>query len=93
LKILVRKSVFTWARLLWRKIQSLGLNKNLKKKSEIGKFFKLFFGLSFLKPEKVQKCFSEDPIVITPNYQQLHDFCNFFEKNYIVQSCTFLPSI
>uniref|UniRef100_A0A2S2NXU0 MULE transposase domain-containing protein n=1 Tax=Schizaphis graminum TaxID=13262 RepID=A0A2S2NXU0_SCHGA len=78
---------------MWRKIQSIGLSKHFKKKSEIGKFLKLFFGLSFLKPEEVQQCFSEDFMDIKPNNQQLHDFCNFFEKNYILESCKFPPSI
>jgi hypothetical protein len=38
---------------MWRKIQSLGLSKNFKKKSEIGKFLKVCFGLFFLEPEEV----------------------------------------
>jgi len=90
----VRKGCrFHLGQTMWRKIQSIGLSKHFKKKSEIGKFLILFFGLSFLKPEEVQKCFSEDLISIKPNNQQLHDFCNCFEKNYILQSCKFPPSI
>ncbi|KAE9521880.1 hypothetical protein AGLY_017687, partial [Aphis glycines] len=78
---------------MWRKIQSIGLSKYFEKKSEIGNYLKLFFGSSFLKPEEIQQCFSEDLMDIKPNNQQLHDFCNFFEKNYILESCKFPPSI
>jgi len=50
---------------IWRKIQSLGLSiQFFKKKSEIGKFLKLFFaGLSFLKPDEVNNCFYEELII------------------------------
>jgi hypothetical protein len=78
---------------MWRKIQSLGLSKNFKKKSEIGNFLKVCFGLSFLEPEEVQKGFFEDLMTIKPNNQQLNAFCDFFEKNYILQSSKFPPSI
>ncbi|XP_008187130.1 uncharacterized protein LOC103310482 [Acyrthosiphon pisum] len=78
---------------MWRKIKLLGLSKNFKKKSEIGKFLKVCFGLSFLEPEKVQKCFFEDLMTIKPNNQQLNAFCDFFEKNYISSSSKFPPSI
>lgn len=47
-------------------------------------FFKLFFVLSFLKPEK--ECFSEDLIHIKPNNQQKQNFYTFFEKNYIYKA-------
>lgn len=78
---------------MWRKIQSLGLCKNFKNKSEVGKFLKLFFGLSFLKPEDVHKCFAEDLMAIKPNNQQLHDFCNYFERNYVLPNSKFPPSL
>lgn len=71
-------SRFHLGQTMWRKI---GLSKHFKKKSEIGKFLKLFFGLSFLNPEEVQKCFSEDLMNMKPNNHKLHYFCNFFEKN------------
>jgi hypothetical protein len=58
-----------------RKIQSLGLSKNFKKKLENGKFF------------------FEDLMIIKPNNQQLNAFCDCFEKNYILQSSKFPPSI
>lgn len=29
---------------------------------------------------------------LKPNNQQLHVFCDFFEKNYILQNCKFPPS-
>lgn len=37
---------------MWRKIRSIGLSSIYKKKSEMGIFLKLFFGLSFLKPSE-----------------------------------------
>ncbi|KAL4142319.1 hypothetical protein QTP88_004802 [Uroleucon formosanum] len=44
---------FHLGQLIWRKIQSLVLSAVFKNKSEVGKFLKLFFGLSFLKPDDV----------------------------------------
>ncbi|KAL4126243.1 hypothetical protein QTP88_010468 [Uroleucon formosanum] len=38
-----------------------------------------------LKPEEVQKCFSEDLMTLKLNNQQLNAFCDFFEKNYLLQ--------
>lgn len=90
----VRKGCrFHLGQTMWRKIQSLGLSKNFKKKSEIGNFLKVCFGLSFLEPEEVQKCFFEYLMTIKPNNQQLNAFCDFFEKNYISSSSKFPPSI
>jgi hypothetical protein len=46
----VRKGCrFHLSQTMWRKIQSLGLSKNLIKKSETGKFLEVCFGLSFLE--------------------------------------------
>ena len=64
-----------------------------KNKSEVGKFLKLFFGLSFLKPDEVNKCFYEDLMAIRPNVERVDNFFNYFEKNYILLDSKFQPSI
>jgi len=78
---------------IWRKIQSLGLSTVFKNKSEIGKFLKLFFGLSFLKPDEVNNCFYEDLMAIKPNDERVDNFLNYFEKNYILLESKFQPSL
>jgi len=59
------------------------LSTVFKKKSEIGKCLKLFFGLLFLKSDEVKNCFYEDLMAIKPNGQRINSFLKYFEKNYI----------
>lgn len=59
---------------IWRKIQFVGLCTTFKNKSEIGKFLNIFFGLSFLRPHEVHKCFYEDLMAIRPNDQRIDNF-------------------
>jgi len=65
---------------IWRKIQSLGLSTVFKNKSEVGKLNSNRFGLSFLKPDEVKKCFYEDLMAIKPNDKRVDNFFNYFEK-------------
>lgn len=64
-----------------------------KNKSEIEKLLKLFSGLSFLKPEKINNCFYEDLMVIKPNDHWIDNFFNCIEKNYISLESNFQLSI
>jgi len=54
---------------------------------------KLFFGLSFLKPNEVNNCFYEDLMAIKPNDERVDNFLNYFEKNYILLESKFQPSL
>jgi hypothetical protein len=45
----------------FRKIQTLGLSKEFKTKNcEIGRCLKMVFGLSFLSPEEINDCYTDD---------------------------------
>ena len=78
---------------IWRKIQSVGLCTNLKKKTEIGLFLKLFFGLSFLNPNDVDDCFTNEIMTIQPNDDRIHAFCDYFLETYVMADSLFPPSI
>lgn len=56
------------------KIQLVGLCTNFKRKTEFGIFLKLFFGLSFLNPNDVDDCFTNEIMAIQPNDDRIHEF-------------------
>jgi len=55
----------------------------------------LFFGLSFLKPDDVNKYSyrSNDYKTLKPNDERVDNLFNYFEKNYISAESKFQPAI
>ncbi|KAL4107502.1 hypothetical protein QTP88_017839 [Uroleucon formosanum] len=71
----------------FRQIQSLGLvNEYKNKNSEIGKYLKTFFGLSFLNPPDVNDCFTDDLISILSQDYRVERFTDYILENYISKS-------
>ena len=71
----------------FRQIQSLGLvNEYKNKNSEIGKYLKTFFGLSFLNPPDVNDCFTDDLISILPQDYRVERFTDYLLENYKCES-------
>ncbi|KAL4141590.1 hypothetical protein QTP88_004206 [Uroleucon formosanum] len=56
----------------WQQFQAIGLTNNFRTSTEIGKFLKRFFGLSFLPPEMVGDVFVFELTAMTPT-DLLHD--------------------
>lgn len=78
----------------FRQIQSLGLvNEYKNKNSEIGKYLKTFFGLSFLNPPDVNDCFTDDLISILPQDYRVERFTDYILENYISESSNYPPEM
>jgi len=78
----------------WRKIQSLGLNKqNVIKDSEVSQFLKKIFGLSLLPPAEVCDCFALEFLSNLPNDKRVEQFCVYLLENYIGADSTLPPSV
>lgn len=78
---------------IWRNIQSIGLCTRLKKKKkEILMLLKLFFGPSFLSPNDVNDCFTNEIMEIQPIDDRIHEFCDYFLETYVMAGSLFPPS-
>jgi len=67
------------------------LRNEYKTNTEIGKWIKYFFGLSFISPEEVPDVFCE-LIEIAPNSDVLN-FSDYIYDNYIQENCLFPPEM
>lgn len=67
------------------------LRNEYKANTEVGKWIKYFFGLSFISPEEVSDQFCE-LIEIAPNSDVLH-FSDYIYDNYIQENCLFPPEM
>lgn len=80
----IRGCHFHLSQAWWRKIQSLGLAVEYKTQdSVIGKWLKVFFGLSFLTPEEIDECFAFDIFCNTPDDYRTVAFADYIVHNYI----------
>jgi hypothetical protein len=81
----------------WRKIQTVGLSQEYKKKFKYQYYsiivLKYFFGLQFLKPDEVEDCFTDDIVSILPEDEKVQQFFNYILNTYIKPDCDFLPSV
>ena len=78
----------------WRKIQSLGLATEYKsKESVIGKWLKVFFGLSFLNSENIKECFAFDLFSCKPDDPRAVRFADYIVHNYIEATSRYPPAI
>lgn len=77
----------------YRKIQECGLSIVYKKQdTEISKWLRLNFGLSFLKPEDVAECFVLDVLPNMPADKRVFKFVEYLLHWYIYDSSQFPPS-
>lgn len=78
----------------YRKIQNLGLTREYNNfQSEKGKFLKYFFGLPFLEPPDVERCFTDYIMVVQPpNDERIADFTDYVFDNYISPEEAVFPS-
>ncbi|CAI6347012.1 unnamed protein product [Macrosiphum euphorbiae] len=65
----------------------LSLSNEYKANTEVGKWIKYFFGLSFISPEEVSDVFCE-LIERAPNSDVLH-FSDYIYENYLQENCLF----
>lgn len=78
----------------YRKIKSLGLSDHYKnEESQIGKWLKYTFGLTYLDPSDVGDCFAFDLYSIKPVNDQLDKYCDYLVNTYIDQESDFPPSL
>lgn len=77
----------------WKKIQELGLTSEYKRSSEIGQYLRSFFGLSFLRPDEVLECFTDDLMAIQPDDDKVRIFTDYVFDNYIENSSSFPPEV
>lgn len=77
----------------YRKIQSLGLSNEYKDpESNLGKWLKLFFGLSYLEPADVSDCFAFDILPEAPDNEKAIEFADYVLNTYVDETSKF-PSI
>jgi hypothetical protein len=75
----------------WRKIHSLGLIKQYRKKdSEV---LNKIFGLSFLPPAEVWDCFALEFLSNLPNDKRAEQFYDYLLENNIDADSTFPPPV
>jgi hypothetical protein len=78
----------------WRKIQSLGLNKQYgKKDSEVTQFLKKMFELSLLPPAEVCDCFALEFLSNLPNDMRGEQLCDYLLESYIDADSVFPPPV
>ena len=77
----------------WRKIQQLGLDKEYKNRSEIGKFLKYTFGLQYLDAEEVGDCVAFDMSSIQPNDPRVTEYMDYLIDTYVSEDSMFSPEI
>lgn len=92
--IVIKGCHFHLSQAWWRKIQALGLAVEYKSQnSNIGKWLKLFFGLSFLEENEVEECIAFDIFSSTPEDDRAVEFADYILKNYGDSNAKFPPMI
>lgn len=78
----------------FRKIQSYGLTTEYKTdSSEIGRWLKQTFSLTYLDPEEVGECFVLDLVPNMPQDSRVIAYADYLVDTYISEEATFPPSI
>lgn len=81
----------------YRKIQALGLVAEYKNKdSQVGKWLRYTFGLTYLKPEEVSECFVFDMMSVKPEVNpddELSKYADYLLETYIEENAIFPPEI
>lgn len=78
----------------YRKIQKCGLGTEYKNKtSEIGKWLRLIFGLTYLDPNEIGNCFALELFENMPNDSRVIKFSDYLVDNYIAEEAKFPPKI
>ncbi|KAF0701804.1 MULE domain-containing protein [Aphis craccivora] len=78
----------------WRKIQSVGLASEFRNKdSEIGKSLKYLFGLPYLPPSEVLKCFTDDLMAMKPIDDKVDKVFDYIFENYMMSDSRFPPEM
>lgn len=68
----------------WRRIQTLGLSEEYKdKRTEIGQWLLLFFGLSLLSPGDVSTAFTDEIMSTMPADDRCQRFADYVVENYV----------
>ena len=75
------------------RIQNLGLSKDYKDATEIGKWLKYTFGLIFLDPAEVGDAFVEDLIPFQPEDSRVTQYADYLTDMYISEESTFPPEL
>jgi hypothetical protein len=86
----VKACLFHLRQSWWRKIQSLGLSKQCRKKnSEVSQFLKKIFGLSLSPPAEVCDWFALEFLSNLRNDKRVEQFCVYLLENYIDADSSF----
>jgi hypothetical protein len=92
--VIIKGCHFHLSQAWWRKIQSLGLATEYKsEESVIGKWLKVFIGLSFLNSENIEECFAFDLFSCTPDDPRAVRFADYTVHNYIEATSRYPPAI
>lgn len=78
----------------FRKIQSLGLTGEFRNKdSEVGRWLRHTFGLTYLNPDEVGDCFALDLFAEKPIHSELDKYADYLLETYIEDDAPFPPSL
>lgn len=78
----------TW----FRKIQALGLAKEFSdQNSQVGRWLRYTFGLTFLNPNEVGDCFAFDLYSEKPNHEVLDKYADYLLETYVGEDAIFPP--
>jgi len=81
----------------WRAIQRFGMTTAYKTNTDVGQWLKLFFGLPFLKPERVPQCFEgiigQIPKGTGNHPYRVNEFISYMKNNYVLPNSTYPPSL
>ena len=92
--VIIKGYYFHLSQAWGRKIQNVGLANEYKDlESVIGKWLKVFFGLSFLKNEEVEDAIAFDIFSSLPDDERAVSFADYVLKNYAQQDARFPPKI
>ena len=84
---------FHFGQSLWRKIQSLGLSREYKTGTDVGKWLGLFFGLPFLPPSEVGDCFTFDIMTAMPDNPLCKTFADYVVGTYVDHDARYPPHL
>lgn len=74
----------------FRKIQSLGLTAEFRNTdSEVGKWLRYTFGLTYLNPDEVGDCFPLDLFAVKPAHAQADEYADYLLETYIEDDAPF----
>jgi hypothetical protein len=76
----------------FRKVQTLGLSKDYRQGTEVGKWIQYSFGLPFLAPDEVTDCFLQDLFPVIPEDRKLTAYRDYLLDNYIADNSARFPS-